>query len=271
MADEDFIEQMFIASTHDYIFFVSNDGKAYWMKAYQIPESSRAGRGVSMKAMLSISHDEEIATILALKEFTEETNILFATARGVVKKVTTGQFVNARARGIIAINLDSGDKVVSARLTDGEDELIMVTRSGRALRFHEKQIRSMGRATRGVSGIRLAASDELAGVQIVREAQEMLLVSAQGYGKRTNCDEFTPHGRGTRGQICYRVTERTGEVVGVMSVNEADDLVCISSQGNLVKLRMQDIPVQGRNAMGVRVVNIEKPDTLVSIARAAEE
>jgi DNA gyrase subunit A len=271
MNDEDFVEQLFVASTHDYILFVSNAGKSYWLKAHEIPEGSRIARGQSIKALLAISHDEEIATILSLKAFSEETNVLLATARGVTKKVATAQFVNARTRGIIAINLDAGDKVVAAKLTHGNDELLLVTRQGKALRFHEDAVRSMGRATRGVTGIRLAKGDELAGVLTLKESAQMLLVSARGYGKRTDWSEFSRHGRGTGGQICYRVNEKSGEVVGALSVDERDDLVCTTSQGNLVKMQMTAIPVQGRNATGVRVVNLEGPDVVVGIARAAEE
>ncbi|MBN1628212.1 MAG: DNA gyrase subunit A, partial [Thermoleophilia bacterium] len=269
--DEDFVEQFFVASTHDYILFVSNAGKSYWLKAYEIPEGSRFARGQSIKALLAISHDEEIATVLSLKAFSEETNVLLATARGVVKKVATSQFVNARTRGIIAINLDSGDKVVAAKLTQGSDELLLVTRGGKALRFHEDSVRAMGRATRGVTGIRLSKEDELTGVLTLKESAQILLVSAKGYGKRTDWSEFSPHGRGTRGQICYGVNEKSGEVVGVLSVGEGDDLVCTTSQGNLVKMKMTDIPVHGRSATGVRVVNLEPPDAVVGIARAANE
>ena len=271
MNDEDFVEQFFVASTHDYILFVSNAGKSYWLKAHEIPEGSRFARGQSIKALLAISHDEEIATVLSLKAFSEETNVLLATARGVVKKVATSQFVNARTRGIIAINLDSGDKVVAAKLTQGSDELMVVTRRGKALRFHEDSVRAMGRATRGVTGIRLAKEDELTGVLTLKESAQILLVSAKGYGKRTDWSEFSPHGRGTRGQICYGVNEKSGEVVGVLSVGEGDDLVCTTSQGNLVKMKMTDIPVHGRSATGVRVVNLEPPDAVVGIARAANE
>lgn len=271
MNDEDFVEQFFVASTHDYILFVSNSGKSYWLKAHEIPEGSRFARGQSIKALLAISHDEEIATVLSLKAFSEETNVLLATARGVVKKVATSQFVNARTRGIIAINLDSGDKVVAAKLTQGSDELMLVTRRGKALRFHEDSVRAMGRATRGVTGIRLSKEDELTGVLTLKESAQMLLVSAKGYGKRTDWSEFSPHGRGTRGQICYGVNEKSGEVVGVLSVAEGDDLVCTTSQGNLVKMKMTDIPVHGRSATGVRVVNLEPPDAVVGIARAANE
>ncbi len=185
--------------------------------------------------------------------------------------MATSQFVNARTRGIIAINLDAGDKVVAAKLTHGDDELMLITRRGKALRFHEDAVRAMGRATRGVTGIRLSKEDELAGVLTLKESAQMLIVSAKGYGKRTDWSEFSRHGRGTGGQICYRVNEKSGEVVGALSVDERDDLVCTTSQGNLVKMEMTNIPVQGRNATGVRVVNLEPPDVVVALARAANE
>jgi len=269
--DDDFLEQVFIASTHDYLLFITNEGQAYWLKVHEIPVGSRVSRGQSIKAMLSISSNEEISTTISFEEFSEDNYVLMATCRGVVKKVTTAAFAHARTRGVRAINLDAGDKLVAALLTEGSDEIILVTRKGFALRFNERAVRATGRATRGVTGIRLAGSDELAGVMTVSRSTNMLVVSQGGYGKRVAYESFAPHGRGTRGQICYRVSERTGEVVGVMSVSEKDDLVCITSQGNLIKTRVRDIAVQGKTAMGVRIVNIEKPDAVVDVARNVKE
>jgi DNA gyrase subunit A len=268
---EDFMEHLFVASTHDYLFFVTNEGKGYWLKVHQIPVGSRASRGQPLKSLLSLSDEEILATVLPIKEFSDDSCILMATSRGVIKKVKTSGFVNAKTRGIAAIKLDPGDSLVSAKMASGDDEVILITRRGNALRFHEKSVRSTGRASRGVTGIRLSDDDRLAGVVTIGESDEMLLVSEYGFGKRILCSLFTPHGRGTRGQKCYRSIEKTGELVGALSVKKADDIVCISSLGNLLKIRTRGIPIQGKTASGVRIVNLEKPDSVVGVARVAKE
>ena len=193
-----------------------------------------------------------------------------ATSRGIVKKVKTADFANARTRGIVALNLDKDDKLVSARLTGGSDEVMLITRRGYGLRFHEYTVRSMGRASRGVIGIRLGKGDELTGVVRVDAKNQMLLVSEFGYGKRIEFGNFSTHGRGTKGQICYKISEKSGELAGALAVLKKDVLVCITSQGNTIKLRLREIPVQGKAAMGVKIVNIEKPDLVVGIARVAK-
>jgi DNA gyrase subunit A len=271
LKNDDFIEHLFIGSTHDYVMFISSAGKAYWMKIHEIPEGSRAARGTQLKALLSIAPDEEIKAIVSLKEFTDKEFIFMGTRRGIVKKVKTADFSNAKTRGIIAVKLDSDDALVDATLTSGEDDVFLVTKKGNALRFHETAVRTMGRATRGVTGIKLSGDDELAGFLSVREGEMMLIISEYGYGKRTEYDQFTPHGRATRGQKAYKVTEKTGELIGVLAVLEDDELVCITSQGNTLKLAMKNISVMGKNALGVRVVNINKPDSVIGVARVAKE
>jgi DNA gyrase subunit A len=188
-----------------------------------------------------------------------------------VKKVKISEFANAKTRGIVAIKLDQGDGLVTALLTSGSDEVVLVTRKGMALRIGEESVRAMGRASHGVQGIRLSQKDELAGVAMVVKGEQMLLLSEFGFGKRTEYDNFSPHGRGTRGQICYKATEKTGEVVGVLSVNDKDDLVCITSQGNTLKLRLSEVATLGKTAMGVRIVNITRPDVVVGVARVVKE
>ena len=241
------------------------------MKVHEIPESSRQAKGQSIKVLLSLGSEEEITAIVNLRNFTDERFVLMATRQGVVKKVAISEFVNAKTRGIVAIKLDQGDSLVTAQLTSGKDEVVLVTRQGNALRCHEDSVRAMGRSSHGVQGIRLSEKDELAGVAMVHDGEQMLLVSQFGFGKRTEYDNFSPHGRGTRGQICYKATEKTGEIIGVLSVNQEDDLVCITSQGNALKLRLAEIAMLGKAAMGVRIVNITKPDVVVGIARVVKE
>ncbi|HUI69042.1 MAG TPA: DNA topoisomerase (ATP-hydrolyzing) subunit A [Spirochaetia bacterium] len=271
LKEDDFIEQFFVASTHDYVLFITNQGKAYWVKVHEIPESSRQAKGQSIKVLLSLGSEEEITAVVSLRNFEDERFVLMATRQGVVKKVAISEFTNAKTRGIVAIKLDERDHLVTALLTTGESEVVFVTRKGNALRFGEEAVRAMGRASHGVQGIRLSDKDELAGVAMVAEGEQMLLVSEFGFGKRTSYDNFSPHGRGTRGQICYRVTEKTGEVIGVLSVNDRDDLVCITSQGNTLKLRLAEVAALGKTAMGVRIVNITKPDVVVGVARVVKD
>ena len=267
LISDDFLEHLFIASTHDYILFVTSEGKAYWIKVHEIPEGSRASRGTQIKVLLNISANEEITETVSLQGFEDNQYILMATSKGVVKKVPTSDFVNAKTRGIIAIKLDSGDKLVSALLTSGENEVMLISKYGYALRFHEDNVRAMGRATRGVTGIKLQQGDELCGVMAVSDEEEMFLITEYGYGKRTRFDNFTPHGRGTRGQITYKTSEKTGEMVGVLSINVNNEIMCITSQGNTVRLRLSEIPQMGKAAQGVRIVTIDKPDFLVGVAR----
>ena len=271
LREDDFIRHLFIGSTHDYILFATSEGKAYYLKVHQIPEGSRAARGQHVRGMLNVSSDEEITAVVRFSEFTDERYLFMATTRGVVKKVRVSDFRNAKVRGITAINVVEGDKLAAAMLTGGDDDLVLVTRNGRGLRIDEDQVRPMGRASRGVQGIKLGKSDELAGAVVASETTQMLLMTQYGFGKRTPFDELSSHGRGTGGQRVYAVSERTGEVVGIQPVAEEDDLVVVTSQGSSIKVKVTQITSQSRAAAGVRVVNIDRPDYVVGIGRAAAD
>ncbi|MFP4330174.1 MAG: DNA topoisomerase (ATP-hydrolyzing) subunit A [Spirochaetaceae bacterium] len=275
LRDDDFIQHVFIGSTHDHILFLTNEGKAYWIKVHEIPEAARTAKGTHIKSILEISANEEVASVVALKSFEEELFLFFATRGGTVKKSKVADFSNARKRGITAINLKEGDSLVTAFLTSGRDSVFLVTRHGRGLLINEEEVRPMGRASQGVAGVKLRKGDELAGAVSTRDAEQMFLLTEFGFGKRTDFDQFTPHGRGTTGQIAYAFNEdnaeRTGEVIGLLAVNEDDELVAITSQGATVRLKAGDISVQGRPARGVRVFNIDKPDYVVSVTRAAKD
>jgi DNA gyrase subunit A len=268
---DDFVEIIFVASTHDHVMFITSAGKSYWLKVHELPEGSRTARGQSVKALLALSADEDVSAVLSLGAFDDDTYVFMATMRGVVKKVRTSEFANAKTRGIIAIKLDTGDQLIRAYLTSGNNHVILITRRGNTLRFTEEQVRAMGRASRGVQGIRLTKDDELASALCIYPDEQMLLISENGYGKRIDYDNFAPHGRATRGQIGYRVNEKSGELVGAINVATDDDIMCITSQGNAVKLKVSGIPVQGKAATGVRIVNIEKPDCVVGLARVGVE
>jgi len=290
LTEEDFIEQIFVASTHEYILFITSAGKAYWMKVHELPEGSRTSKGSHIKTLLTVSPDEDITAIVSLKDFYRDAEsdgsasgstangenrqfLFMGTARGVVKKVATGEFSNAKTRGIIAIKLDDGDRLVSALLTGGNDQVVLVSRDGKALRTHEDQIRPMGRASRGVAGLKLGKSDELAGLLRVdgTSREKMLIISEYGYGKRVSFDEFSAHSRATGGQKIYTVTEKTGKIAGVVNVLDKEEIMCITSQGKSIKLKVSGISVMGRSAQGVRIVSIDKPDLVIGVDRIVKE
>ena len=271
LMEDDFIQHLFVGSTHDYILFATSEGKAYWLKVHEIPEASRAARGQHVRGILSISANEEITAVVRFPEFSSEKYLFMGTARGVVKKARLSDFSNAKTRGITAINLDDNDRLIKALLTDGNGDVMLVTRRGNGLRIDEESVRVMGRATRGVQGIRLADADELAGVVAVTPDESLLFITEYGHGKRTNFDDFNPHGRGTRGQIAYSLSDKTGELVAVIPIREDDEVIVITSQGSTVKLKVSEITVQSRTASGVRVVNIDRPDYVVGIGRAEND
>ncbi|HEY9054715.1 MAG TPA: DNA topoisomerase (ATP-hydrolyzing) subunit A [Rectinemataceae bacterium] len=271
LIEEDFIEQLFVANTHDHLLFITSAGKAYWLKVHEIPESSRQARGAHIKSLLAISPNEEITTIVDFKHFTANQYLLMGTSKGVVKKVALTDFVNAKTRGIIAIYLDEGDHLVSACLTNGSDQVVLITRQGQALRIHEEQVRVMGRASRGVRGIMLENGDELAAMLRVSPPQTMLLATTNGYGKRVEYDNFMPHGRGTKGQMIYVPDDVSGEVIGAVSIDEQDEAMIITSTGKTIKIDASSVRILGKNARGVRIVNISLPDLVIGLDRVVPE
>jgi DNA gyrase subunit A len=273
LAEEDFVDQIFVASTHEIIMFITSAGKAYWMKVHELPEGSRTSKGSHIKSLLTVSPNEDISAIVSFKDFSDSEFLFMGTARAVVKKVKTSEFVNAKTRGIIAINLDEGDKLVTALLTKGSDEVVLISRRGQALRTHEEHVRAMGRSSRGVTGMKLSKDDELTGMLRVDEqaAEKMLILSEYGYGKRVDFSEFSSHGRGTGGQKIYTVTEKTGEIIGCVSVLENEDIMCITSQGKSIKLKVKEVRVMGRSAQGVRLLSIDKPDFVIGVDRIVKD
>jgi DNA gyrase subunit A len=280
LSEDDFVEQIFVASTHEYVMFITSAGKAYWMKVHELPEGTRTSKGAHIKSLLTISPNEDITAIVSLKDFSgdgQSPYLFMGTARGVVKRVKTGEFSNAKTRGIIAIHLDEGDKLVSALLTTGKDEVVLISRKGQALRTHEDHVRAMGRSSRGVSGMKLGNDDELTGVlrvdttEPVEKAEKMLILSEYGYGKRVDFSEFSSHGRGTGGQKIYTVSEKTGEIVGCVNVLENEEIMCITSQGKSIKLKVDGIRIMGRAAQGVRILSIDKPDFVIGVDRIVKE
>ncbi|MDR2392716.1 MAG: DNA topoisomerase (ATP-hydrolyzing) subunit A [Treponema sp.] len=271
LAEDDFVDQIFVASTHEYILFITNEGRAYWMKVHELPEGSRISKGVHIKTLLKVSSNEDITAVVSLKDFTDDQYLFLSTARGLVKKMQTKEFANAKTRGIIAITLQPGDKLVSVLLTRGNDAVVLISRKGKALRTAEDQVRAMGRACRGIIGMKLDDDDELTGVLRVDDGETMLLISEYGFGKRVSFSEFSSHGRGTGGQWICTVTEKTGELVGCVNVRDIEEIMCITSQGKSLKLKVDTIRVMGRAAQGVRILSIDKPDFVTGVDRIVRE
>lgn len=263
LIEDDYVNQLFIGSTHDHILFVTNMGKAYWIKVHEIPETSKNARGTNIKSLIAIGADEEITTVVTLREFREDQFLFMTTANGIVKKVQTSEFSNAKTRGIIGLKLRDGDKLISAIPTDGESEVLLVTRRGKALRFSEKDVRCMGRASSGIKGMKLSEGDEISGAIKIEPNDSILLLTEKGYGKRVKFENFNPHGRGTGGQKIFGKTEERGEIVGILAVSDKDEIVCMTSQGKTLRVTAETITQQGNQSTGVKVVKISDPDFLV--------
>ena len=271
LIEDDYINQIFIATTKSYITFMTNAGKAYWIKVHEIPEASRSSRGSSVKSLLQVSADEEITTIVTMKDYTDNQYIFMATEKGIVKKCATTEFANAKTRGIIALRLKDGDKLVSSILTSGQDEIMLVTRRGQALRIQEEDVRPMGRTGSGVTGIRISEGDELAAAIRVEKDQDALVITEKGVGKRVAFEEFGQHGRGTGGQRIFGNIDGKGEIIGAISVSENDEVICMTGQGKTLRVKASTISKQGRGSSGTRVINIDATDYVVGFDKVASE
>jgi DNA gyrase subunit A len=269
--EEDFVEDLFIASTHDYILFFTNAGKIHWKKVHEIPQASRLTRGKAIVNLLNLAPQERITAILPLKEFSKGKFITFMTKRGVIKKTALEAFSNPRTGGIIAIHLDEGDDLISTKLTDGNHHLFIGTRLGKAIHFPEKQVREIGRTARGIRGIRITKEDEVVGMEAVTPHSHILTVTENGYGKRTKVSEYRIQNRGGTGIFTVKRTMKTGNVVSVKTVVDEDELMVISNQGKIIRLRIQDIPILGRSTQGVRLISMEEGETVVAVGRLAEK
>lgn len=269
--DEDFVEHLFIASTHSYILFFTTIGKVYWIKVHEVPQAGRAARGKAIVNLLDLGPDEKISAFLPVREFRENHFVFFATKQGVVKKTDLMSYANPRPSGIIAIGLDTGDEVIGVRLTDGKQEVILTTRDGQSIRFREDEVRSMGRGAGGVKGITLEGDDGVVSLEILSPGASILTVAENGYGKRTDIAEYRVQARGGKGIITMKATDRTGRVIGVQQVTDDDNLMLVTSIGKIIRLRVADIRVIGRNTQGVRLIDIEESERVVSLARLAEQ
>ncbi len=269
--EEDFVEDLFIASTHDYILFFTDAGKIHWMKVHELPQAGRLTRGKAIVNLLNLSPQEKVTAILSLKDFTKEMFINFMTKRGTIKKTALEAYSNPRSGGIIAIHLDEGDELISTKLADGKQHLFIGTKMGKAIHFPENQIREIGRTARGIRGIKLSKQDEVVGMEVVAPHTQILTVTANGYGKRTQASEYRIQNRGGSGIFTVKRTQRTGDVIGIKTVVDEDELMVISNKGKIIRLRAVDIPVQGRSTQGVRLITLEEGERVVAVAKLAEK
>jgi len=269
--EEDFVEDLFIASTHDYILFFTDAGKVHWMKVHELPQAGRLTRGKAIVNLLNLSPQEKVTTILPLKDFAKGKFITFMTKRGIIKKTALEAYSNPRVGGIIAIHLDEGDDLISTKLTDCEQYLFVGTKMGKAIHFPETQIRELGRTARGIRGIKISKDDEVVGMEVVSPYTQILTVTANGYGKRTQASEYRMQNRGGSGIFTVKRTPKTGNVVSIKTVTDEDELMLISDKGKIIRLRAVDIPTQGRTTQGVRLITLEEGERVVAVARLAEK
>jgi len=264
--DEDFVEKLFVANTHDTVLCFSNRGKVYWLKVYEVPLAGRASRGRPMVNLLPLGEGEKINALLPVKHYDEQHFVFMATSQGTVKKTPLTAFSRPRSSGIIGVDLRDNDRLVGVALTDSQREIILVSSGGKAIRFHEEEVRPMGREAAGVRGIKLGDGQELIALIVVGEGN-ILTASAAGYGKLTPLEEFPSHGRGGQGVIALQTSDRNGDTVAALQVLAGQEIMLISSTGTLVRTAVDEISVLGRNTQGVRLIRLAEGERLTGIER----
>ncbi len=270
MREEDFVETLFIASTHDHVLFFTNLGRLYWLRVYQIPETGRAARGKAIVNLLQLSQGERITAVFPVKEFKEGQYLFMATKKGTVKKTALKAYSNPRSKGIAAIKLDFDDELIGVRLTDGKKDIILSTRYGLSIRFGEKDVREMGRVAHGVRGIRLQKDDEVVSLDILEKDTTLLTVTEKGFGKRTRAEEYRVQSRGGKGILTIKITPKNGKVVGIIQVLDEEEIIIIASSGKLIRTKAANISIMGRSTQGVKLIDLANEDKVVSIARVVE-
>jgi len=268
---DDWVEHLFIAGTHDYLMFFANTGQAYWLKVHEIPQASRAARGKPIVHCLGMKPNEQVTALVRVKEFAESECLIFATRLGTVKKTLLSEYANVRANGIRAINIDDGDELIDVQISDATSDIILATTRGMSIRFHQGDVREMGRATTGVKGIELDKGDAVIGMVVLRRDATILVVSEHGYGKRSELSEYRVQKRGGKGIITFKVTDKTGPLVALKEVLPDDELMMITKHGVIIRVPVEGIRVIGRNTQGVRVMNLEAGDAVQAVARVVKE
>jgi len=269
--EDDWVEHLFIASTHDYVMFFTQQGQCYWLKVHEIPQAARAARGKPIISCVAMKPDERLAALVPVREFSEDQFLLFATKQGVVKKTVLSEFGNPRSVGIRAINIEKGDELIDVQVTDGRNDIVLATRHGMSIRFHEKDVRDMGRTATGVKGIELDKKDHVIDMVVVRRKSTLLAVTEKGMGKRSELDEYRVQHRGGRGIITLKRADKTGDIVALKEVLPDDELMMITKKGIMIRVPVEGIRISGRNTQGVKVMNLTSGDLLVDVARVVKE
>lgn len=270
--EDDFIEHMFIASTHQYILFFTDKGKVYWLKVHEIPEGGRAARGRSILNLLQKDKDESITAFVTVKEFRDDNYLIMATEQGTIKKTVLSAYGNVRKGGIFAINLKKGDRLIEVKMTDGSNDIMIGTRNGFAVRFNEKDVRDMGRTATGVRGVRLGKGDKVVGLLVIkRQGISILVVTEKGFGKRSDINDYRITRRGGKGVITVKTSDKVGKLIAMMEVNDNDELVIISTKGMVIRQSVKDIRIMGRATQGVRVIRLKEADSIADIAKVVPE
>jgi DNA gyrase subunit A len=271
LKQDDWVEHLFIASTHDYLMFFTNLGQVYWLKVHEIPQASRAAKGKPVVNCIAIRQDEQIAALVPVREFQADQWLLFATRNGTVKKTALSEYANVRSAGIRALNIEDGDELIDVQVCDANCDIVLATREGMSIRFHQSDVREMGRATTGVKGIELEADDHVIGMVVVRRDCTILVVSESGFGKRSEIGEYRVQKRGGKGIITFKATEKTGRMVALKEVIPEDELMMITKKGVIIRVPVAGIRVIGRNTQGVKVMNLDAGDLIVDVARVVKE
>jgi len=269
--EEDWIEHLFIASTHDYLMFFTDSGQVYWLKVHEIPQGGRASRGKPVVNCIAIRPNERIAATVAVREFSAEQSLIFATRQGTVKKTSLAEFGNVRSTGIRAINIEEGDELIDVQLCDPSSDIVLATADGMSIRFHQGDVREMGRVTTGVKGIELEKDDRVIGMVVIRRDATLLVVSEKGFGKRSELTDYRVQRRGGKGIITLKRTDKTGALIALKEVQPDDELMLITRHGVIIRLPVDSIRVISRNTQGVRVMNLDAGDTVVDVARVVKE
>ncbi|MBI5198679.1 MAG: DNA gyrase subunit A [Nitrospirae bacterium] len=270
--EEDFVEQLFTAMTHDHILFFTDKGKVHRLKVYQIPEAGRTAKGKAIVNLLNLDSEEKITNILPVKEFSEGLYLLMVTSNGIIKKTALNAYSNPRAGGIIAITLDEGNNLIDVKLTDGDQDIVLSAKNGLSIRFKEKEVREIGRAGKGVKGINLKKEDQLVSAEtILNEDVALLTVTEKGFGKRTPISDYPIQGRSGKGVITIKTTERNGKVIGIAQISDEDEVMMVTAEGKIIRVKVKGIPIMGRNTQGVKLIEMDPGDKLVSITKVVEK
>ena len=269
--EDDYIEDLLMTSTHNHIMFFTNKGRAYMLKAYEIPEAGRTARGTAIVNLLQLQPEEKISAVIPIGEFEEDKNLFMVTRKGIIKKTSIMDFANIRKNGLAAITLREDDELIEVKQTDEDTHIFIVTKKGMCIRFLEKEIRPLGRTAMGVIGMDIDKDDEVVGMQLDHQGDSLLIVSENGIGKRSDLSEFKIQHRGGKGLKCYKITEKTGDVVGVKAVTDEHEIMMITTAGIIIQVRMSEIPVHGRITSGVKMMNVDEGVKVAKIAKVREK